>query len=172
MTAKSKQKGNRHQREVAKKFQNWWGGEWVSTPNSGGLRWNNKIWAFGDLTPPEDFKATIECKHYKDVNLMLLLTGKVAHKDSILGHWQQSLNDAERASNTLQTRIEPFLVVRQNYVPDIFACTWDFARDMELDMDLWVNRDDLGLERFSLMPLERLFDQWTLHKLANLWELV
>ena len=87
----SKKKGNRFEREVAKKlneiFEGYIRGEFKRTPSSGAylggvnaeknkdLSREAKRTLTSDLIVPENFKYAVEIKSYKDIDLYGLLTG-------------------------------------------------------------------------------------------------
>jgi hypothetical protein len=114
MPSSSKAKGNRFESEIASYFTKWWGrSQFKRMPSSGALRWQGKIWTFGDLLVPEDFNALVECKHYKIVSTDAILHSGL---ESYQMHWwtQQCLKDAKRASEQLEKSIHPLLIWRMN----------------------------------------------------------
>jgi len=94
MSKKSKNKGNRAEREAAKKFSQWWGSNFTRTPSSGGFGtkqfrdgWN----AAGDIvTPDTSFPFIVECKWQECWHMEQLIKND---KCEIFKWWQQALNE-------------------------------------------------------------------------------
>lgn len=106
-----KNKGNRNELKLAKALSAWTGSEFVRVPQSGGLRWQNRINVCGDLisTDPAFFwPFNIETKHYKRIPV-----GEKLRKNSIIFRfWKQTERDALAAGKT------PLLIVKDNYRRD------------------------------------------------------
>lgn len=60
--AYAKARGRQGEQQLADKLGAWWKSEFHRMPASGALRWNGAFFTYGDLIPPEDFPAVIECK--------------------------------------------------------------------------------------------------------------
>lgn len=131
MPSKSKTKGNSHERNVAKILTQWWGEEFKRTPGSGFLRWQNSVWTYGDLLPPESFIGVIECKFYKENNLNILLTG-TPQENNILGWWEQAVGDSERCYLETQIKAPPLLITKANYQPILLCVSENFALALKL----------------------------------------
>lgn len=112
-----KEKGNEYEREVSAILTEWWDSsrfEFARTPNSGALRWNGISWTYGDILPPEDFLAIVECKHYKEIELDEVLRCKPTEKN-VGGWWREVLADAQRCYDETRYPAQPLLVYRKNY---------------------------------------------------------
>ncbi len=106
----------RHETEVAKIFSEWWGSEFARTPNSGALRWNGAIWTFGDVLPPDDFPAVIECKRRRAGiawHRLIEPDLDVNGSDHPLCWWQQAQDDAMRAYEATRRPIQPIVVCKK-----------------------------------------------------------
>ena len=64
----SKNKGNSNEYKVAKILTEWSKLKFHHLPASGALRWNEMVWTFGDLLPPESLPIIVECKWWKEVS--------------------------------------------------------------------------------------------------------
>lgn len=114
MPGKSKRKGNTFESRVVECLSAWWGEKFVRTPNSGALRWNNGIWTFGDLCPPNSFPCCVECKHHWEVDIDELLRKHVSDARISWFWYFQTRPDSWRASGELNKTIHPLLVYREN----------------------------------------------------------
>lgn len=107
----SKQKGGRFERSICKWFTQWTGYEFNRVPASGGLRWKNaenitSDVACTDAKHSRQFRFSVECKSYKDLNFEHILLQKKACK--ITGFWKQATDDAKRAGKL------PLLIMKYN----------------------------------------------------------
>ena len=125
MPAKSKIKGNKHELATARTLSEWWSEEFRRMPNSGALRWGGVAFTYGDLLPPESFPAIVECKHYKEIDLSLLLRGK----SPILDWWGQVVDDVHRCLEETGQALEPLLVFRANGWKSLLAVRTGFLID-------------------------------------------
>ena len=120
-----KSKGSGFEREISKKLSLFlsegkqddlfW-----RTQNSGGrftvrnkknIDTHNQSGDISSTNPSSDWfseKVSIECKHYKNINLWSMLTGA---KSGVLGFWNQCVGDGEKSNKS------PILIARQNYKP-------------------------------------------------------
>lgn len=104
-----KQKGNSHERNVAKLLSEWSGEQFIRTPGSGAMHNVHDRRVVSDIVAPEslrDFPFSIECKNTEiswELNTFLEGTG------DFWSHWNQSLSDAERED------MLPMLVFTKNY---------------------------------------------------------
>jgi len=115
---KSKNKGNTFQREVAKSLSKWSGATFKATPRSGGLRWGGAFWTYGDLTPPEDFFAVFECKHYHEIEFLDVLgTTRSPQGAGLVHEWwnKEARVDAARAARELGRPFAAFLVWKADH---------------------------------------------------------
>lgn len=114
MTSKSKAKGNRAETWLAAELTTWYGQPFHRIPASGALRWNDKIWAYGDILPPADFPFVIESKHNKAADLNGLL---YQAENNLIDWWwrHQVLPDVTRAVQGTGNIVHPMLVWTGNY---------------------------------------------------------
>ena len=109
----SKEKGNRAERELTKKFAKWWDSKFYRTPGSGsfatrGYSLPEGVDLSGDVvTTDKDFPFCVESKNFEGWNLEQLLTSP---KCELKSHWQQTVR--ESPDNKL-----PLLVFTRNYQP-------------------------------------------------------
>jgi hypothetical protein len=114
VSKKSRDKGQRGERILAKKFSEWWGSDFTRTPSSGGFRtkefrddWN----AAGDLvTPDETFPFCVESKNAEGWHLEQLLTSS---KCAIVQWWKQTVDETPKGKI-------PLLVFTRNHQPHFF----------------------------------------------------
>lgn len=111
---KNKGVSYRHEFEVAALFSTWWGKPFHRIPNSGALRWNDRVWTFGDVLPPEDFPAVIECKRRKLIEYHRLIDPALdqEHKDHPLSWWTQAQDDASRAYEGTGRPVQPLVICK------------------------------------------------------------
>jgi hypothetical protein len=111
MGKKSRDKGSRGQREVAKLLSPWWGAEFTSTPMSGGFatkRFRDDWNAAADIvTPDETFPFSVEVKWQEDWNMEQLLTSDVT---KMWKWWDQCIEEAPADKI-------PLLVFKRNRQP-------------------------------------------------------
>lgn len=113
MGARSRRKGSRVERDVARLLQQALGGRWSRVPLSGG--WGNRaeFATCGDvITTIADFPFTVECKAVEGWHLEQLLTSP--DKCPIVAWWRQAVAEAREAGR------RPLLVFTRNFQP-IFA---------------------------------------------------
>lgn len=114
MGKKSRDKGGRGQRAVAKLLKKWWGSDFASTPMSGGFatkkfrdEWN----AAADIVTPDDtFPFSVEVKWHEGWVLDELLTSE---KTKIWKWWEQCVDEAPEG-------MIPLLVFKRNRQPWLF----------------------------------------------------
>lgn len=111
MGAKSKDKGRRGEREVAKLLSKWWGSDFVRTPQSGGFsnqKFRNEWNADSDVvTADETFPFSVEVKWREGWSLDHILT---AWESPIWDWWEQAKRETAEGKQTL-------LVFKKNYQP-------------------------------------------------------
>lgn len=136
--------GYRHETEVARLLTEWWGASFARTPNSGALRWNGLTWTFGDLLPPEDFPAVVECKRRKGIQWHYLFDQdrKITPEHHPLSWWQQSQDDATRCYTETKRVVQPIVVCKTIRRPNRIFIEADFyaalgGRNLGLS-SLWV----------------------------------
>lgn len=114
MPKKSRDKGNRGQRDVAKLLSPWWGADFASTPMSGGFatkRFRDEWNAAADVvTPAEDFPFSVEVKWQEDWILDQLLTSDVC---KVWKWWEQCVDEAPEG-------MIPLLVFKRNRQPWLY----------------------------------------------------
>lgn len=154
---RSKRKGASNERDLAKKFEKWWGTEdkFARTPSSGG--WGQKVnreafKAYGDVTTTAtDFPFCLEFKKDESFDLSQLLTGA---KSPIYRWWKQTIEETP-------TGLVPFLVIGKNHYPHIAVfqvkymikanlAFWE--EEHETPDDIWSPWDKLP--HFNLMTPE------------------
>lgn len=116
---RSRRKGSRFEREVAKILSEWWGAEFARTPLSGGFAtksfrddWN----AAGDLvTPDSTFPFCVECKNNESWDFNQLLT---SDKSALCAWWKQTVEECSEG-------LEPLLIFTRNYQPTYFMMRRD-----------------------------------------------
>lgn len=116
----SKNKGNLNERAVAKWLSQWTGKEFVRTPQSGGIRWQNSLGLniCGDVVCTEqghNFPFTVETKHLKGISFEVNKNHILRENTKVLTVYQQVKRDANR-SNKL-----PLMFLRSNGMP---KATW------------------------------------------------
>lgn len=159
---KSKRKGNRSEREVAKLLQTWWGhGDFVRTPSSGGWATKTVREGFrtaGDIvTNVADWPFTVENKSQESWSLDALM-----HNDGCIafGWWKQALSETPEGSHAL-------LIAGRNRIPRVvmfnpqtIVTLTQGARPWEYMNHFIVNRyregDHLAV-RLVVMPLTDFF---------------
>lgn len=108
--AGARNKGGNYERTVAKKFSEWWGGQFSRTPGSGSLHWGSDQRIAGDIVPPQgmDFPFVIECKKHEGWTLdnVFLNTGEPKN------WWAQVVTDARRV------KLIPMLIFSRNRAKD------------------------------------------------------
>lgn len=127
MSKKSRNKGQRGEREIAKKLSEWWGSEFTRTPMSGGFHtkefrddWN----AGGDIvTPDETFPFSVEIKWQENWNFEQLIT---APKCKIWQWWEQATSECPEGKT-------PLLVFKRNHSPWFYMMYW--GDNIALDSD-------------------------------------
>ncbi len=122
----SKNKGNSNERKIAEILTAWWGTEFKRTPGSGSLRWLGASWTYGDLLPPEDFLGSVECKHYKSIDLDEILR-TAPTENNILGWWREAREDSNRCYQETGIWVQPILIYKQNYRPFRLVLEADFC---------------------------------------------
>lgn len=132
---KSRDKGQRGERAVAKLLSAWWGADFTRTPMSGGFHtkkfrdeWN----ASGDVVTPADFPFSVEVKWQEDWTLDQILT---APKCIIWEWWRQCASQCPEGKT-------PLLVFKRNNWP------W-FCMMYEMDWDGLIFSSDLAEDVFA-----------------------
>jgi Holliday junction resolvase len=104
----AKAKGSKAERDLAKKFQDWWGtgAVFARTPGSGGWgRHQTQFNAAGDITCSDaTFPFTIESKNQEGWILDQLLT---APKNKLFDFWEQAVGETPAGK-------APLLVIKRN----------------------------------------------------------
>ena len=122
MGKKSKDKGGRGQRAVAKLLKGWWGSDFTSTPLSGGFAtkqfrddWN----ASSDVvTPDKTFPFSVEVKHQEEIiSVEALINSEVS---PVWKWWEQCVD--ESPPNKI-----PLLVFKRNRKPWLYMI-WTIDR--------------------------------------------
>lgn len=114
MPSTGKAKGNRGEYAVRDILSEWWGESFQRMPTSGALRWSGVTWTFGDLLPPDSFKAMVECKNSKPFNQSLVNGSK-----SWITYWwkNQVWVDLLRARANTSLQIQPCLTWKMDGGP-------------------------------------------------------
>lgn len=110
MPINSKAKGNTNERAAAHALTEWTGHEFTRVPQSGGLRWDNRVNVCGDLisTDPDfDFMFNIEVKHYRSLGLKKSI--QILRKNSVVFRFMEQCKADAKASGK-----KPFLMLREN----------------------------------------------------------
>ena len=113
----SKDKGNANERAVAKWLSAWTGKNFVRTPSSGGLRWQNSLGLniCGDVVCTNQghvFPFTVETKHLKDISFKVTdASGNMRRNAQVLSIFIQSNRDAIRDGK------HPLMLLRCNGMP-------------------------------------------------------
>lgn len=107
----SRSKGKRGERQIANMFEDWWGGEFSSTPLSGGYgtkTMRDGMQIAGDImTPDPDFPFCVEVKNAEGWHLEQLLTSP---KCSFYSWWDQTLGETPEG-------LIPILLFKRNHHP-------------------------------------------------------
>ena len=98
----SKNKGNLNERAVAKWLSRWTGKEFVRTPQSGGIRWQNSLGLniCGDVVCTEqghNFPFTVETKHLKGISFEVNKYRLLRDNSQVLTIYEQVHADSLRA---------------------------------------------------------------------------
>ena len=116
---KSKRKGSRYEREMAKLFSDWYGEELIRVPASGGMRSLTR----SDLScrNPDYFPFVIECKHREDINFESIIKSPKV----IIDYWielKEKSNIEYWKSSELRGVFKfpknPILILTKNYCPN------------------------------------------------------
>jgi hypothetical protein len=109
----SKRKGNKNELDVTKVLAEWTGHEFTRVPQSGGLRWANRVNICGDVIsadPSFDFPFSVETKHVKSLGLEK--SKPFLRKNSVVyTYMAQCKRDAAEVGK------KPFLMLRENGMP-------------------------------------------------------
>lgn len=110
MGARSRRKGSRTEREVARLLAEWLGGTWSRVPLSGGWGARRSFGTSGDIiTSLPGFPFTIECKACEGWHLEQLFTAP--DRCALAGFWRQTRRQASEAGK------RPLLVFTRNFQP-------------------------------------------------------
>ena len=118
MANKSKIKGSAYEAKIKRYLNSHFDIEFERMPLSGSIEYLK-----GDIWTPHDTAAwpyCIECKHYKDIQWINLLTAKTT---DLLNFWRQAVREAE------VMRKEPLLIFRWNRSKDFVG----WSDDVEVD---------------------------------------
>lgn len=117
-------KGNAVELEARRILGNWAGQPFHKMPKSGGLRWAGKIFTFGDVIPPEEYRMIIEVKGRpgpKDkskVGVIIdnIFTSKVNKTGDQINYWwsKQLWSDLSRAEALYEKPFFPMLMIKIN----------------------------------------------------------
>jgi Holliday junction resolvase len=127
----SKNKGNINERAVAKWLSAWTGREFVRTPASGGIRWQNSLGLniCGDVVCTQqnyNFPFTVETKHLKDISFETNKDSVLRENTKVLTIYEQVKRDADRDKKL------PIMLLRCNGMPImtwwVFIDTYIFMR--------------------------------------------
>jgi len=120
----------RYEKKIADRLEEFTGREFCPTPRSGGLRWKSHDEVIGDLVTPEDFKFTVECKKYKEVDMeRILFTRGPNTTDDIISFWKEACESAIRADRLPVLFYEQFR--RKSVVCVPVTCVEDLTQDDE-----------------------------------------
>ena len=109
-----KAKGSAYQGRIAKKFEEYWGVTFASTPGSGGWARSKEFEVVSDLVCSDfTFPAVIECKKQEGWELDSLL--KRPETNDWVAWWEQVTRDAHSVQKM------PWLVFARNHFPDCIA---------------------------------------------------
>lgn len=149
---KSRSKGQRAERKVAKLLTAWWGSEFHRTPGSGSFatRTSTDYNVSGDVsTPDETFPFCVEVKNQEGWHLEQLLT---APECDIIQWWRQ----AEEQCPEDRT---PLLVFTRNHQPLFCVTTCEDWVPKEWQT-VWIDGEPVRLSLFEdFLSLEKeLFD--------------
>ena len=148
MGARSRRKGSRIEREVARIFQEHLGGTWSRVPLSGGWANRAEFATCGDvITTLKDFPFTVECKAVEGWHVEQLLTSP--ERCPIVDWWRQAVAQAQDAGK------KPLLVFTRNFQP-LFAVarTADGAHGRGLSAMLDGERVEIALLSDLLAKLQ------------------
>ena len=126
-------KGKRGEREVAKLFSEWWGGEFSRTPDSGAFMTTHTKAVIesgndlsGDLITPADFPFNVEVKLRKEIDLWEIVRTPTLNKDeallkdNLITWWYQSEYDASYSKKI------PMVIMKENRKQWYFALPLKF----------------------------------------------
>lgn len=136
----SKEKGNRYEREIARKLS-----VWISEGRNRNLLWRSDSSGArattskeklsnqaGDIAPDSkegyDFidKFYVECKHYKNIGLENLIW-RSNKQENVLTWWRRYTKEADKYNKIL------LLICKQNNKPDLLFVTKQFIDLFEID---------------------------------------
>lgn len=147
-----KNKGGAYERDIAKRLSFWIsdnerGDLFRRTHSSGAIhtvshrkgesaaKMAGDIMGVDPLVQPFDDKVAIECKHYKNIDLWGLITGK----GNLIKFWEQTQRQAREAQK------HPILIVKQNLKPELLLANWWFKEAL----NNWFG-DKLDEERLNI----------------------
>lgn len=116
---KSKSKGSRFERKMAKLFSDWYGEELIRVPASGGMRSLTR----SDLSTrnPDFFPFVIECKHREDINFESIIKSPKV----IIDYWIELKEKANieywkysESNGVFKSPKNPILILTKNYCPN------------------------------------------------------
>lgn len=164
----AKQKGNSHERAVAKMLSEWAGVKFMRTPMSGAIHNFNDVRVVSDIVAPLSigkFPFSIECKN---VEYSWEVNTYTEGKGEFFTHWAQALSDAEREG------LEPLLVFTKKYREIYVALRTDtFELLEELGGKYTYNYIELHSDkvgRVSFLKFSEMLDSYSLQVIQELSE--
>ena len=158
-----KQKGNAHERAVAKLLSEWSGYEFHRTPQSGALHWSNDKRVISDIVPPQEilekWPFSIECKNVEtNFEISAFIDGT---SQTLKEHWKQCWDDSQRED------LLPMLVFTKKYRDIYMMTTFDVFKKLEIKPScyLQVINQDLSL---VIMKFKEFLNLISCEKLLNL----
>ena len=143
-----KEKGNDHERKVAKLLSDWSGQKFMRTPMSGAIHNFKDKRVVSDIVAPlslGNWPFSIECKKVENSwEFSSFIDGtSMTLKD----HWKQCCDDAERED------MVPMLVFTKNYRDIFIMITKDTFYQLEIEPESYINlvhkEQDLVIMKFS-----------------------
>ena len=149
----SKSKGKRGENGAAKLLEQWWGGHFCRTPDSGAfmtthtkqiLGSGNDI--SGDLICPEDFPFCVEVKRRKVIDLFKCIRSyNDADDDHLASWWAQTVRDAKRTEKV------PLLMFKEDRKQWYICLTTDFVKVLKP-----ASKNYLTYDNFSIIMITDL----------------
>ena len=169
MAINSKQKGNSHERNVAKLLSQWSGSKFMRTPMSGAIHNFQDKRVVSDIVAPlslGNWPFSIECKNTENSWEFNTLIEQTA---VFWKQWQQCVDDANREGSA------PMLVFTKNYRDIFMSITKEIYDKLDIHPESYivVNNTDYELvimkfkEFLSLVSVEDLLDNNLQHSYFN-----
>lgn len=157
-----KEKGNDHERKVAKLLSEWSGQKFMRTPMSGAIHNFKDKRVVSDIVAPlslGDWPFSIECKKVEnswEFNAFIEGTSQTLKE-----HWKQCVDDSEREE------LVPMLVFTKNYRDIYVMITKDTFCQLEIEPVSYINliykEQDLVIMKFnellSLISVDELISK-------------